>query len=83
MTDNTNSRAALLRFVVVEFSVLWFLSCLLGGSNGDAAEAVGFGYSVQSVGPDPSGKFLTVDLHLINASTVYGPDIQNLTLTAR
>ena len=83
MIGNTNKTENLLRIVVVESCVLWFLSCLLGGSNGDAVAAVGFGYSVQSVRPDHSGKFLTVDLHLVNTSTVYGPDIQYLTLTAR
>nr|XP_004295461.2 PREDICTED: alpha-glucosidase-like [Fragaria vesca subsp. vesca] len=57
------------------FYVFFSLDCLF------AQELVGYGYKVQSVNSsDSSGKTLTVNLGLINSSSVYGPDISNLTL---
>ncbi|KAM3338800.1 alpha-glucosidase isoform X1 [Capsicum galapagoense] len=46
------------------------------------SEPIGYGYIVRSVGVDSSGRTLTASLQLIKGSSVYGPDIQNLSLTA-
>lgn len=45
--------------------------------------AIGYGYSIQSVIGDSSGKTLTAHLQLIQNSSILGLDIQFLTLTAR
>ena len=60
--------------------LLIFLSCLVCG---EVEEIAGYGYAVQSVGVDQSGKLLKADLRLIKNSTIFGPDIQNLNLIAR
>ncbi|XP_060185307.1 alpha-glucosidase-like [Lycium barbarum] len=57
-----------------------FLAPLLALTKAD--EPVGYGYNVQSVSVDSSGRTLTASLQLIRSSSVFGPDIQNLTLTA-
>ena len=60
------------------FYVFFSLDCLF------AQELVGYGYKVESVNnSDSSGKTLTVNLGLVNSSSVYGPDISNLTLYVR
>ncbi|PHU17068.1 Alpha-glucosidase [Capsicum chinense] len=46
------------------------------------SEPTGYGYIVRSVGVDSSGRTLTAHLQLIKRSSVFGPDIQNLSLTA-
>ncbi|KAM5587291.1 hypothetical protein ABKV19_005957 [Rosa sericea] len=57
------------------FYIFFSLDCFV------AQELVGYGYKVESVNnSDSSGKTLTVNLGLINSSSVYGPDISNLTL---
>lgn len=71
--------------------VLFFLSCFFrlasslpsagAGDGGDSA--VGYGYRIRSVDVDPTGKSLTADLDLIRKSSVYGPDVQRLSLQAR
>ncbi|KAL3739409.1 hypothetical protein ACJRO7_020776 [Eucalyptus globulus] len=43
---------------------------------------VGYGYTVGSVAADTSGTVLTAELSLINATTVYGPDVESLRLVA-
>ncbi|KAL8151625.1 hypothetical protein V2J09_021433 [Rumex salicifolius] len=48
----------------------------------NADEVVGYGYKVQSVMIDPSGKWITALLQVIQPSNVYGPDIPTLTFTA-
>ncbi|PHU17064.1 Alpha-glucosidase [Capsicum chinense] len=45
------------------------------------SEPIGYGYIVRSKGVDSSGRILTASLQLIKGSSVYGPDIQNLSLT--
>jgi alpha-glucosidase len=44
---------------------------------------IGYGYTITNVTTDPTAKSLTANLKLINSSDVYGPDIPELTLTAR
>ncbi|PHT54235.1 Alpha-glucosidase [Capsicum baccatum] len=46
------------------------------------SEPIGYGYIVRSVGVDSSGRTLTAHLQLIKRSSDFGPDIQNLNLTA-
>ncbi|KAL3739413.1 hypothetical protein ACJRO7_020778 [Eucalyptus globulus] len=43
---------------------------------------VGYGYTVGSVAVDSSGTALTAGLRLVNATSVYGPDVENLRLVA-
>ncbi|XVE91145.1 hypothetical protein DITRI_Ditri20bG0131000 [Diplodiscus trichospermus] len=65
-----------------QISLLCFLillSCLV---DGESDEIVGYGYAVQSVGVDQSGKLLKAELRLIKNSAIFGPDIQNLNLVA-
>uniref|UniRef100_A0A2N9EVP3 Glycoside hydrolase family 31 TIM barrel domain-containing protein n=1 Tax=Fagus sylvatica TaxID=28930 RepID=A0A2N9EVP3_FAGSY len=63
--------------------LLCFFLCHFAPSNAqDQNQTVGFGYVIGSVNVDPTGKSLTAALSLINSSSVFGPDIQNLTLTA-
>ncbi|CAD5183007.1 unnamed protein product [Musa acuminata subsp. malaccensis] len=59
--------------------------CLLLGFGSPAAsqeQQVGYGYDLRSVGVAPSGKTLTAELGLIRSTSVYGPDIQNISLFA-
>ncbi|GKV11230.1 hypothetical protein SLEP1_g22499 [Rubroshorea leprosula] len=64
---------------------LLLLICIFSFSylaNGEE-KAVGYGYSVGSVHSDSTGKWLEANLHLLNSSSVYGPDIPDLILLAR
>ncbi|KAF9589842.1 hypothetical protein IFM89_028777 [Coptis chinensis] len=66
--------------IIVFYSLLSLFFTL---SSGEGEEVIGYGYQVRSVTNDPSGKSLTAILGVTNSSSVYGPDIQNLTLVAR
>ncbi|KAM7500439.1 hypothetical protein LguiA_024853 [Lonicera macranthoides] len=64
---------------------LLFLShhhILLSHGEQEAEAAVGYGYTVRSVGFDSSGKSMAADLQLIKATSVFGQDIQNLKFIA-
>ncbi|PHT80981.1 Alpha-glucosidase [Capsicum annuum] len=61
-----------------QLSFINFLEALTTNS-----EPTGYGYIVRSVGVDSSGRILTAHLQLIKSSSVFGPDIQNLSLNAR
>ncbi|KAL3522922.1 hypothetical protein ACH5RR_015756 [Cinchona calisaya] len=45
-------------------------------------ESVGYGYAIKSVGTDSAGKSMIAHLDLIKDSSVFGPDIPSLLLTA-
>ncbi|KAB1222967.1 Alpha-glucosidase [Morella rubra] len=65
------------------FFVFIFICCS-APSNGEVKEAaVGHGYTIGSVVVDPSGKSLTAGLLLVKSSSVFGPDIPNLSFIAR
>ncbi|GFQ04445.1 alpha-glucosidase [Phtheirospermum japonicum] len=60
-----------------------FLDPPLFASSSSVEETViGYGYSLRSVTVDSSGESLTAQLQLINKSSVFGPDVQLLSLTA-
>ncbi|KAF7851423.1 hypothetical protein BT93_L3964 [Corymbia citriodora subsp. variegata] len=51
--------------------------------EGEGTPAVaGYGYTIGPVAVDPSGTALTTELRLINSTSVYGPDVENLRLVA-
>ncbi|KAK9132610.1 hypothetical protein Scep_012138 [Stephania cephalantha] len=69
--------------------LLFFLALLIAvsglftaTSKGEAAAAVGYGYLVQSITVDPSGKWLIALLQLLKNSSVFGPDVTHLKLVA-
>ncbi|URD73744.1 Alpha-glucosidase [Musa troglodytarum] len=67
------------------FFLLLHLCLLLGFGSPTASQeqqVVGYGYDLRSVGVAPSGKTLTAELGLIRSTSVYGPDIQNISLFA-
>ncbi|KAK9286226.1 hypothetical protein L1049_014612 [Liquidambar formosana] len=44
---------------------------------------VGYGYTIRSVAIEDHGKLLVADLQVIKTTSIFGPDIHNLTLIAR
>ncbi|KAL4627939.1 hypothetical protein ACB092_05G202700 [Castanea dentata] len=71
---------------LIFFFFFCILVCYLPRSNGRSEEKdavpVGDGYRIRSVSIDPSGKSLTAYLGVINSSSIFGPDIQNLNFVA-
>ncbi|CAA2934416.1 alpha-glucosidase-like isoform X2 [Olea europaea var. sylvestris] len=64
-------------------SIYLFIFFTLSSSKEEGGdEVIGYGYSIQSVIGDSSGKTLTAHLQLINNSSIFGPDIQFLSLAA-
>ncbi|PWA46947.1 glycosyl hydrolases family 31 protein [Artemisia annua] len=70
-------------------SIAFILSLLLisihqktVANNDKQSEAVGYGYSLRSIGVGSSGKTLVADLQLIKKSSTFGPDIDELRLFA-
>lgn len=71
---DTNSYLQILPLLVI---FLGYMSVVAEAQD----QAAGFGYVIQSYTNASSS--LTADLALINSSSVFGPDIQNLSLFAR
>ncbi|MQL97092.1 hypothetical protein Taro_029774, partial [Colocasia esculenta] len=79
----------LLHRTLLVFFYLFLLPSALAAAAAAAAAAaeagddvVGYGYRVSTVNADIAGRSLSADLLLIQSSTVYGPDVQNLRFTA-
>ncbi|XP_010941563.1 probable alpha-glucosidase Os06g0675700 [Elaeis guineensis] len=65
------------------FFFYFFISfCFSSSSHSQQEPAVGYGYKVQSISVNPSGKSLIAKLQLIQKSSIYGPDVQDLNLFA-
>jgi alpha-glucosidase len=80
-TSKTKTRAPpLLSFFFIIICVT--LSQTVADSPSKATQ-VGYGYTITTVKTDPTTKSLTANLKLIKSSSVYGPDIPLLNLTAR
>jgi alpha-glucosidase len=56
---------------------------LYSGSCFQEEKVTGFGYEVGSVVRDPSERWLSAELSVIEKSSMYGDDIENLSLVAR
>ncbi|EXB75149.1 hypothetical protein L484_025925 [Morus notabilis] len=67
---------------ILQLCANFFLSSLAQTQPHDGPVDIGYGYRLQSVHSDNSGKSLTADLQLIKKTSTYGPDIQQLRLTA-
>ncbi|XP_030514241.2 LOW QUALITY PROTEIN: alpha-glucosidase-like [Rhodamnia argentea] len=63
--------------------ILSLLSCPSDADGeGGGKGVIGYGYTVESVAVEPLGATLAAKLHLINRTSVYGPDVENLLLVA-
>ncbi|KAK6930655.1 Glycoside hydrolase family 31 [Dillenia turbinata] len=69
--------------VLFVFIIIFIFLNLSSKSNEEEETMIGYGYRIGWVKVDPSAKSLTATLHLIKNSSIYGPDIPNLTLFAR
>ncbi|XP_073299942.1 alpha-glucosidase [Primulina huaijiensis] len=70
------------RFLLLAWTCGWILNTAIS-SEQNGEQVIGYGYRVGSVtNDDSSGKSLTAQLQLINSTSVFGPDIQILSLTA-
>ncbi|KAG0478032.1 hypothetical protein HPP92_012751 [Vanilla planifolia] len=63
-------------------SFFFLLSLLLASSPSLSQEPVSYGYQLHSLHSHASGGLFTAQLQLIRNTTIYGPDIQKLNLTA-
>ncbi|XP_042515558.1 alpha-glucosidase-like [Macadamia integrifolia] len=66
------------------FFLSFFFFFFSAHGGGDEEQQVGYGYSVstQSVSVNATTKTLTANLQLINSSSIYGLDVQNLSFVA-
>ncbi|XP_019181820.1 PREDICTED: alpha-glucosidase-like [Ipomoea nil] len=67
---------------LVCFFLCIFLVFIHNASNAQGQDQIGFGYQVISSAVDSSGRSLTARLQVIQNSSVFGPDIVNLSLVA-
>ncbi|KZV29372.1 hypothetical protein F511_15904 [Dorcoceras hygrometricum] len=67
-------------FLVLVFILSQAITSSLSEQSGE--QLIGYGYRVGSVTNDSSGKSLTAQLQLINSTSIFGPDIEILSLTA-
>ncbi|KAK7329633.1 hypothetical protein VNO77_23805 [Canavalia gladiata] len=58
------------------------LFCSAAPDSSSEVTAIGYGYTISSVNNHPTENSLTAKLNLINASSIFGPDIPHLSLTA-
>lgn len=69
------------RFLLLILTCAWISNPVTSSQQKDE-QVIGYGYRVESVTNDLSGKSLTAQLRLINSTSIFGPDIQILSLTA-
>ncbi|KAL6546265.1 hypothetical protein OROMI_021986 [Orobanche minor] len=74
-----NSGYFLLLLIII---ILGLLDLPLSSSYAAAETFIGYGYGLRSLTVDSSGTSLTAQLQLTNKSSVCGPDVQFLSLTA-
>lgn len=84
---NIQILVVLLLLLVFHFSICCLSaptkSSQFEGGGREEELQIGYGYEIQSVSVDASGKLLTANLQLIKNSSVYGCDIQSLSIIAR
>lgn len=80
-SPRTKTRNILLPLLAFCFNVFVILSQTVADSPSKETQ-VGYGYTIINVKSDPTGKSLSANLKLIKSSSVFGPDIPLLNLSA-